>query len=85
MDAVFIDGDHSYDGVRADIEAWWPVVRPGGWLGGDDYRHTDTRFDFTGIDRAVEEFAARVGLPVEVEAEDAGGVPMGSVWFVRRP
>ena len=85
MDAVFVDGDHSYDGVAADIAAWWPVVRPGGWLGGDDYRHTDDRFDFTGIDRAVEEFAARAGLPVVVEAEDAGGVPMGSVWFVRKP
>ena len=27
---LFIDGDHSYEGVRADFEAWSPRVAPGG-------------------------------------------------------
>lgn len=35
--AVFIDGDHTEDGVRRDIAAWEPTVMPGGILGGDDY------------------------------------------------
>lgn len=30
LDFVFIDGDHTYDGVRADWLAWSPLVRPGG-------------------------------------------------------
>lgn len=37
VDVVWIDGDHSYDAVTADIQAWWPKVKPGGWMGGDDY------------------------------------------------
>jgi len=30
LDALFIDGDHSYDGVRADFERYAPLVRSGG-------------------------------------------------------
>lgn len=37
FDFVFIDADHSYEAVRADIAAWAPKVRVGGWLGGHDY------------------------------------------------
>jgi predicted O-methyltransferase YrrM len=31
-DLVFIDGDHSYEGARADFERWRGAVRPGGHL-----------------------------------------------------
>ncbi|MCZ0729867.1 class I SAM-dependent methyltransferase [Mycolicibacterium iranicum] len=34
---VHLDARHDYDSVRADIEAWRPKVRSGGWLSGDDY------------------------------------------------
>lgn len=27
VDFVFVDGDHSFEGVKADISAWWPKVR----------------------------------------------------------
>lgn len=27
---IFIDGDHSYEGVKGDVEAHWPNVIPGG-------------------------------------------------------
>lgn len=36
LDAVMIDGDHDHDPVAADIRAWWPKVRTGGYLAGDD-------------------------------------------------
>lgn len=32
LDFVFIDGDHSEAAVRADIAAWLPKVRRGGWV-----------------------------------------------------
>ena len=31
-DLVFVDGDHSYDGVSSDYEHWKKAVRPGGFL-----------------------------------------------------
>lgn len=31
-DVVFVDGDHSYEGARADFERWRELLRPGGHL-----------------------------------------------------
>lgn len=39
VDFAFVDGDHRPESVRADIEAWWPKVKPGGVLAGHDYDH----------------------------------------------
>jgi cephalosporin hydroxylase len=30
LDLLFIDGDHHYEAVKADFEAYWRLVRPGG-------------------------------------------------------
>jgi cephalosporin hydroxylase len=32
IDFLFIDGDHSYEGVRADFEMYGPLVTPGGYI-----------------------------------------------------
>ena len=37
LDFVFIDGDHRYEFVKADIEAWVPKVKSGGIVSGHDY------------------------------------------------
>jgi Methyltransferase domain len=37
LDWVHLDARHDHDGVTADIVAWLPKVKPGGWLTGDDY------------------------------------------------
>lgn len=34
LDAVFLDGDHSYAGRLADLQAWGPLVKPGGLVAG---------------------------------------------------
>lgn len=36
LDFIFIDADHSEEAVRADIEAWAPKVKIGGWILGHD-------------------------------------------------
>jgi len=37
LDWVHLDARHDYANVKADIEAWLPKVKRGGWLSGDDY------------------------------------------------
>lgn len=39
LDFVYIDANHSYEHVVADIAAWAPKVRSGGVLAGHDFRH----------------------------------------------
>lgn len=75
LGAVFIDGDHDYGPARADIEAWWPKVRPGGYLCGHDYGTT-----FPGVDRAVTECFGGdpLSLPVQV-------IPVHNTFSVRKP
>lgn len=41
LDFVFLDGDHSYDGLKADIEAWLPKMKPNDSIfAGHDYAWT---------------------------------------------
>lgn len=37
LDFVFIDGDHSYDGVLQDIKLWDCKIKKGGIISGHDY------------------------------------------------
>jgi predicted O-methyltransferase YrrM len=41
IDFVYIDGDHAYEPVMADLKAWIPKVRKGGIVSGHDYKVSD--------------------------------------------
>jgi hypothetical protein len=62
LDWVYIDGDHHYNAVKADLELWYPKVRPGGLLTGDDLGTEKWWED--GVSRAVTEFASAPNAPV---------------------
>ena len=51
LDFVYIDGNHSYDFVKRDIELYYPKVRSGGVLGGHDFGS-----GYVGVVYAVLEF-----------------------------
>ena len=50
LDLVFIDADHRYDAVCADILSYFPLLRPGGIMAGHDYSEK-----FPGVIQAVDE------------------------------
>lgn len=43
FDFVFIDGDHSWEGLQADWEGWSKLIAPGGVIGLHDSRSTPSR------------------------------------------
>lgn len=63
IDVVYIDGDHTYEGVATDIKSWWPKVKPGGYLCGDDFVKgvTGKGFDY-GVIEAVHDFVEQNNL-----------------------
>lgn len=52
LSMVYIDADHSYDGVKSDIENYYQKVISGGVLAFHDYMNVE---DY-GVNRAVNEF-----------------------------
>lgn len=38
FDFIYIDADHSYDGVISDLRAWYPKLKQNGIMGGHDYK-----------------------------------------------
>ena len=52
-DLIHIDAGHDYTSVMTDLRTWWPLLREGGVLVGDDY-YTDG--NWPGVKHAFDEF-----------------------------
>ena len=58
VDWVYVDGNHSYEFVKEDLNVWWPKISEGGAICGDDYmegKYQTDKLDF-GVVKAVDEF-----------------------------
>lgn len=64
LDWVYIDGNHTYEYVLEDLRAWYPKVRPGGLVAGDDYDRPDAWWD-DGVTKAVMEFVKAEAVKIE--------------------
>ena len=69
---VFLDAQHDYFGLSADMVNWWPKVKSGGFFTGHDYGKAAF-----GVTQAVNEFISRTKLPLELGDD--------SVWIIRKP
>lgn len=58
FDLVFIDGNHDYEPVKADIDAWGPLIKEGGILCGHDWDEHGA--SWPGVHKAVVE---KLGWP----------------------
>jgi hypothetical protein len=73
FDMIYIDGDHSYEGVKKDLRVALLKVKPGGWIMGHDFglnfekaRHV---YEF-GVEKAVREMCGQLDQDVTVLGMD---------------
>lgn len=84
FDFVYIDDDHTEEGVTISLNAWWPKVRPGGVIAGHDYfEYTFGKVKF-GIIPAVTKFRADRCLKIHVDNEMVGDLPAHD-WYMPKP
>jgi len=65
LDWVYIDGNHAYEYVTEDLRTWYPKLRAGGLLTGDDYGGGPVWWQ-DGVTRAVMEFVCERPVVAEV-------------------
>lgn len=73
LDFVYIDANHSYDAVMQDLRDWYPKLKPGGIIAGDDYtikplEQINTSSVF-GVKKAVDEFVLEHKKNVSIDLE----------------
>jgi hypothetical protein len=73
IDAIYIDGDHSYEGVKKDLESAYSKIKRFGWIMGHDYEMNMTKakkeYKF-GVRKAVDEFCSKYNLKIFAKAMD---------------
>lgn len=67
FDYIYIDGDHTYDGCRKDLEAAHKKLETGGVIVCDDYGNP------CGVKQAVDEFCEKYGYGLEAMANNQNG------------
>ena len=83
LDFVYIDAEHTKQGCCSDLHLWWPKVRAGGIVSGDDYRFVNPKRPkrwgppFRGVDAAVDEFVAELGIMEYFYTSDAERTILG--------
>jgi hypothetical protein len=68
LDFAYIDADHTLRGISIDLLRIWPKVRPGGFIGGDDFcrsvwQHAEN-FEPTFVFPYAVYFAEAMGAPI---------------------
>lgn len=70
IDFVYIDGDHNYEAVTADIKAWYPKIKSGGIISGHDYIEKNAKRNIVfGVIPAVTEFSKEYNKNISLTSE----------------
>eukprot|EP00550_Attheya_septentrionalis_P004867 CAMPEP_0198298338 /NCGR_PEP_ID=MMETSP1449-20131203/40604_1 /TAXON_ID=420275 /ORGANISM="Attheya septentrionalis, Strain CCMP2084" /LENGTH=252 /DNA_ID=CAMNT_0043999585 /DNA_START=28 /DNA_END=783 /DNA_ORIENTATION=- len=95
LDYIYIDARHDYCGVKEDMEAYYPKLRPGGIMAGHDFMYSsevakghgnwsiceDGSVHPGAVRGAVQEFAESHGLVVSVMYREGGF----NTWMTQKP
>lgn len=82
LDAAYIDGNHYYKEVLADIEAWYPKVRTGGIIAFHDYGALDADIF---VKEAVDYWCKESGYEINVTTDDFfEGKPYQTCWLIKK-
>ena len=89
LDFIYIDDDHSYNGIKSSFEAWFPKVRFGGIVSGHDYGENDC----IGVKQFIDEYI-KLHPEIEVnfttddfyvgERKDLQGLEYQTWWFIKK-
>ncbi|MGH7992284.1 MAG: class I SAM-dependent methyltransferase [Limisphaerales bacterium] len=80
IDFLFIDGDHTYEGVKADFEMYSPLVRKGGLVALHDICVHPPEMDCH-VDQFWREVQQKYKTSEIIENEKQGGLGIGVVFF----
>lgn len=82
FDWVYLDADHTQ--VYQDMDAWFPLIRPGGWLVGHDYVNVPP---YISVKTDVDRWAQMNGLSVAVTRGDRGDIyeKHYKSWIIQKP
>lgn len=68
LDFAYIDGDHTLRGITIDLIRLFPKIRPGGWIGGDDFSKSvwqhEMDYEPTLVFPYAVYFAEAMGCPI---------------------
>lgn len=65
FDFIYLDARHDYEGIKEDLEAWWPLLKPGGLFAGHDFVRDGMKSNgLFGVQKAVFEFVTANGKEV---------------------
>jgi len=70
LDFVYLDGDHSYEYVKKELELYYPKLKKGGVLAGDDFYNLDAKDNYMNVAQAVMEFAVKNKLELFIWSPD---------------
>lgn len=94
LDYIYIDARHDYCGVKEDMEAYYPKLRPGGILAGHDFLYSsevpaqdwsicgDGSVNAGAVRGAVQEFAESHGLVISVMYREEH---IFNTWMIQKP
>lgn len=77
LDFVYIDGNHEFNAVHSDIEAWAPKIKKGGLLCGHDFYNATTDGHYCQVEDAVNLWAKENRYTVHV-------TPSCSSWWIKK-